>query len=186
MTESRSMSSEDLRLEDVPSLEDLETIEAYVDPEEDEGNMFRGFVEDKILEELVEKDDRFDESRRNLSGNEFEYGEIRGALRHYFGSVSGRVFRPEGRDISDKDLGMIGAASLGDTTDNKAMSKYESALEKAGYEVEDRSVEKVVETANQALDDIESETFSIDIENTTREAYGEAIKRIEEYKQQEV
>lgn len=183
MKESLSMSSDDLRMEDVPSLEDLETIEAYVDPEEDKGNMFRGFVQDKILGELVEKDDRYDETRRNLSGNEFEYHDIRGALRHHFGSISGRVFRPEGRDISDKDLGMIGAASLGDTTHNKATSKYQSALKKAGYELDDSSVQELVETANKALDDIDSETFSIDIENNTREAYGEAVKKIQEYRE---
>lgn len=174
------MSSEDLRLEEVPSIEDLEKIESY-EPEE-ESKMFDHFVQSELLGRMVEKDDRYDETRDSLKGNEFDYDDVRGVLRTHFGSISGKVFRPGDRDPSVSDMGMIAGASTGNTMHSKAMGSYESALENAGYELEDPSEEELVEKAEQALDEIDNEGFSIDIEDSTREAYGEAVKRIEEYR----
>jgi hypothetical protein len=182
MPDSISMNSEDIRIGEVPSIDDLEVIEEYVDSSEREGQMFERFVQTELLKRFVDQDDRYDETRRDLNGNEFDYGEISGKLRSNFGKISGRVFRPEGRDISDRDLGRISGATTGNTMHNKAMNSYQSALENAGYELDDPDEQEIVETAEKALEEIENDSFSIDIENTTREAYGEAVKRIEQYR----
>lgn len=176
------MSSEDLRLGEVPTIEDLEKIEVYEPDDEDGSQTFDHFVQSELLERLVEKDDRYDETRRSLKGNKFDYDESRGILRTHFGSISGRVFLPEEEDISVSDMGMISGASTGNTMHSKAMSSYESALESVGYDLDDPSEEDIVQAADRALDEIDSETFSVDIEDSTREAYGEAVKRIEEYR----
>ncbi|MFB6115680.1 MAG: hypothetical protein ABEK04_05360 [Candidatus Nanohalobium sp.] len=182
MKSKSSMSSEDLRLEDVPSIEDLEKIERYIDEEDSEGEMLRHFVQSELLERMVEKDDRYDETTKSLKGNEFDYGDIRGVLKTHFGSISGRVFTPEDEDISVSDIGRISGASTGNTMHSKAMNTYESALKNAGYELDDPSEEDLIETAERALEEIDNEAFSIDIEDSTREAYGEAVRRIEEYR----
>ena len=73
------MSSEDLRLEEVPSIDDLERIEAYTDSENQVDRTFQNFVQGELLERFVENDDRYDETTHTLSGEEFDYGDIRGS-----------------------------------------------------------------------------------------------------------
>ena len=182
MIDSISMSSEDLRIKDVPSIEDLEKIEAYNDEESREQEMVQDFVQTELLERFVDKDDRYDSSRRALGTNQFEYGDVKGNLSNFFGAVSGRVFRPEGRDMSDRDLKKIAGASTGESMHNKARNMYQSALENAGYELDDPSEDELIETAEQALDDIEREMFSVEAGDSMREAYGEAVRSIEEYR----
>ena len=184
MTDLISMSSRDLRLKDVPNLEELEKIEDYTDKEDRVGELFQTFVQDEILGRLVEQDDRYDESRDTLGGHLIEYGDVKGDLDAKFGSINGTVFDPEERDMDAKDLAYIGGASTGKTMNSRAIRKYSTALENAGYQVEDSSKEGIIDAAETALEEIDRQRFSIDIEGSTREAYEEAVEKIEDYREQ--
>lgn len=184
MNNTISMSSDDLRLDEVPSIKDLEKIEKYNPADDQESEMFEGFVQSELLKRFVDQDDRYDATKKKINGNEFDYGEISGRLKNFSNDeISVRVFKPEGRDINDRDMGLISGASTGKTMQKSARKKYQSSLENAGYELDDPSEEELIETAERALEEIDHERFSVPVEHSTREAYGEAFNMIEEYRQ---
>lgn len=174
-----SMNLSETRLREVPSVEDLEKIERRLSPQAEkyEVNMLQAFTRKEIVERLAEEDDSLENTEYTLEGNVFKYEGLKGRIDADENSVNVAFF--EAHDNLDvRDILRIGGASTGRTMHEKAMNSYRSSLEKAGYDVNNLDAENLAETAEKALEDLGYGSFEVEIDDSVREAYSEAISRL--------
>ena len=173
------MDLSETRLREVPAVEDLEKVERRLRPQADkyEINILQSFTRQEIVERLAEDDERLSSTGYTIRGNVFEYEGLEGRIDADEETVRVDAFDSQA-DLSVRDVLRIGGASTDRTMHDKAMSSYRTSLQKAGYDV-NKKAEELVETAQQALEDLGYESFEVEIDGSAREAYEEVISKLE-------
>lgn len=175
-----SMSLDESRIREIPSLEGLEKVERHLHSQErsSEKNILEDFTQGEIVKRLAKRDDRLEGASYTLQGNTFDYGDMRGRIDSFSGEINVSTFEPGEEDFSVQTALRIGGAKSGRTMHSKAVSTYRSALQNAGYDAEELDEEVLQETASQALEDMNYDSFSVEIDDSTREAYDKAVQKI--------
>ena len=177
--DSLSMSKDETRMGEIPSVQDLEKVESYLNSKDEshEKRILQGFNRGEIVDRLAQNDERLEKVKDTLQGNTFDYEERRGRIDSSRKKIHAMTFEPGEEDFRTSTALRIGGAETGKTMHKKAMSMYQSALENAGYDVE-KDTEALQETAAQAMDDMDYRSFQVEIEDSTREAYNETVEKI--------
>lgn len=178
-----AMNLSETRIREVPSVEDLEKIERWLDPQPSgfEVDTLEAFTREEILERLAEDDERLEDTEYTLNGNSFSYEGLKGSISVEGDSIYLSVFEPGEKDLEIRDVMRIGGASRGETMHKRAVSNYRNSLRKAGYEADELEEEALAEKAGEALDELGYRSFEVEINDCTREAYEEAVEKIRDH-----